>query len=183
MTDAQKTAGGIYGPKSSDFTQGEEYAPHYRCPLDNRSPMENRVLRSYSHTQAWYGSTFDAVYDLGGGITGYDYAKSVPFSRSISNINQASQTIAYTGLADQDQTASNDNNHLRSGLGISWPWTGIRADHQDNAGVSHHGDNKYNYAMVDGSIQKFTLLQSLVKTNGTIATTSNVLGSKWDATK
>ncbi|WDE99443.1 type II secretion system protein [Lentisphaera profundi] len=183
LTDAQMKAGGIYGPSASDLPGGEESSPLYRCPLDDRSAVQNRVLRTYSHTQAWYGQQWDNVYDKGAGIIGARWDIFLPFSRSITDISNPSETIAFTELADEDQTASNDNNHLRSSLGVSWTWTGIRADKQEIAVLSHHPNNKYNYAMTDGSVKSMTILQSLVKGDGSIATSSNVFGSKWDATK
>ena len=122
---------------------------------------------------------------ISGGIYGNPTGENIqPFSRSVTSLSNASETITYTGLVDDlVQATAFSNNHIRSRLGSSWLWMGIRADHQDHQAVSHHPQEKFGYAMADGSVKQMTPIQSLIKTDGSIATITNVGGSQWDATK
>lgn len=184
LTYEQKIAGGYYGPEASDLPGGLEHGPLYRCPLDNRRSTEGRTLKTYSHTQAYYQEASGYVWVKGGGITGFYIDKDhAPFSRSITSIRNTSDTITYTEVADPDLTAGNDFNNFRSRLSSSWGWSGFQAFQQESAGLSHHPRNKFNYLMADGSVHHMRLIQTLITDSGSITSTSNVLGSKWDATR
>jgi prepilin-type N-terminal cleavage/methylation domain-containing protein len=180
LTDTEMQAGGLWGPTQTDLGGGTLRGDVYRCPLDNRIRTDDYLLKTYAHTQAFFIA--GSPYSEGAGIIGMTDG-TAPYSKAINNINDSANTIAYTGLADDDLSTTNDRNHIRSRMSASQGWSGIRAKHQDNAVESHHPNNKYNYSMVDGSIKQMTLFQSLIKNDGSIANGSNVLGSKWDSSK
>lgn len=184
LTETEQLTGGKWGPTKSALPNGNLRGDLYRCPLDNRELTDDYILRTYSHSQSYYHEELGLTWVKGGGIIGLAGDDgNPPQSKKLTDINDPSNSIAFTELADKILDPANDNNHLRSRMGTSWGWTGVRADQQENAGESHHHNNKYNYAMVDGHVEQMTIIQTLITSDGAINSSSNVIGTKWDATK
>ena len=180
LTNTEMTAGGKWGPIVSDVPNGNLRGELYRCPLDTRVRTDEYMLKSYSHTQ-YFRPNND--WGRGRGISGFTVGGGIPISAKMSSINSSSETIAFTELADADLSGSNDRNHLRSRLSVADWWGGIQATHQSKVEESHHPQNKFNYSMVDGSVSPLIYLQTLLRSDGTMATASDVQYTIWDATK
>jgi prepilin-type N-terminal cleavage/methylation domain-containing protein/prepilin-type processing-associated H-X9-DG protein len=183
LSDAQIKAGvganGRWGARKTDLPGGADHAPMYRCPLDDRK-NGNYILKTYCPTQlSGINLNTGTGHNFTKGIYGYSNTNGIQaYSRNISALGNTSEIITHAeNLAPFNNPG---NNNIRLRLGSDWNWSGITATifslNEDN-----HSDMKYNFVMADGHIKKMTAIQSLVKSDGSLATTGNVSGSSWDA--
>ncbi|WDE97204.1 type II secretion system protein [Lentisphaera profundi] len=167
LTDAQITAGagvnGRWGATFTDRSGGADHGASYRCPLDERTDG-TYILRTYGPTQK--------------GGNGYQGIYGVWDSRNISEINSTSKVSTFA----ENAAPLANNNNLRIHMGCSWEFSGIQASVFE-LNEPYHSDLKFNFLMADGHVTKMNLIQSLVTNDGSLATTSDVSGSTWDATR
>lgn len=68
-------------------------------------------------------------------------------------------------------------------MGVSWEWQGITADRMINLVNPIHRGDRSNFLMADGHVESMGTYQSLSRGDGSLATTSDVSGSKWDSSR
>ena len=101
LTQQEMTAGGVWGPRSTDFPDGADYGKLYRCPLDSRILVDNYDLKTYSHTPIYIWQPDTPIEDdwpLARGISGFVATTSAPRSLKASQINDTANAIAFTEL-------------------------------------------------------------------------------------
>lgn len=183
LTDAQIKSGagvnGRWGARKTDLPGGADHAPMYRCPLDDRD-NGNFILKTYCPTQlSGINLNTGTGHNFTKGIYGYSNTNGIEaYSRNISALDNTSGIITH---AENLAPFSNPgNNNIRLRLGSDWTWSGITAT-IFSLNEDKHSDLKYNFLMADGHVKKMTAIQSLVKNDGSLASTGNVSGSSWDS--
>ena len=181
--DQTEMIGGLghLGAILTDFPEGKDHAPIYRCPLDEREDVmfitKTYDISLYQETAAARrgvsGFSITVTPDGSGGfIVGIPGA-----SKKINDIANTSSVIAYAeNFAPADYGGSNG---IRLRLGTSWEWGGLTPDIVENSEPGH-SDMKFNYAMADGHVEKMTYLQTMTRTDGAVGTVADTAGTKWD---
>jgi hypothetical protein len=176
---AQMQAGagvnGQWGALENSLPGGYDHGPLYRCPSDE--------VESSGYIRISYYPTQNSLNSSGRGIYGFSMSKNSggswvfsPWSKKVSEINKTSQTIAFTEMSGDVATI------WWARMGCSWGWQGNTAARMIDAAIPHHeGIKNYNFLMADGSVNAMSRWQSLIKDDGSIATITNVDGSKWDS--
>ncbi|WDE98928.1 prepilin-type N-terminal cleavage/methylation domain-containing protein [Lentisphaera profundi] len=146
---------------------GESYAAVYRCPSDDvkRDLWGNTdvVGRSYSITQMVPGDGNPRFLGMSSGTE----------TRNFGDLSKPSKTIT---LIEYHDTL----NALSQGAGDDRRV--IQYKGKDDIGETPH-DGKANFLMADGHVAKYTFLQTLQKSDGSIASTSDIRNTIWDASK
>ncbi|WDE99388.1 prepilin-type N-terminal cleavage/methylation domain-containing protein [Lentisphaera profundi] len=183
LTDAQISGfPGESGLLHMNVAEGSDHAPMYRCPLDDRVlPNDFFILKTYDISLLQEGNSelrgisgFSVVFPAGGGF-------ALPNqSRKINDISSTSETIAYT--ENHAPVVGDAGNELRSRIGNSWTFGGLSPTITAN-NLAKHSDMKFNFAMADGHIQKMNHVQSMIRSDGTVASNADTADTKWDAEK
>lgn len=166
LTVAQRTSGGWWGPAATNMPGGFNHGPLYRCPLEDRTNGDG-ILRTYAPTQ---GGRDPWTFVLG--------VYGIWSSINISEINSSSEVATFT----ENFAPMDNNNYIRLRLGNSWEWSGISAGIFE-LNEPNHSNLKFNFLMADGHISNMNFIQSLITNNGSVASTGDVTGSSWDATR
>jgi prepilin-type N-terminal cleavage/methylation domain-containing protein/prepilin-type processing-associated H-X9-DG protein len=187
LSDAEMV--GIYGKwgaSHGDRSGGKEHAAMYRCPLDEREDDEF-ILKTYDQSSLAYGGAVSAANQLAAhrGVAGFWIAGPGDIrsaSKAINDISNSANVIAYAeNYAPLDaQPIVPADNTIRLRVGNSWEWNGINPEVFE-LNEPGHSDMKFNFAMADGHVEKMNLLQSLIRSDGGVATTTNTTGSAWDS--
>ena len=155
---------------------GESYGAVYRCPSDdiiNMSSSGNTDLvgRSFSITE-WgtngSGNPNDNNPRFLGMATGNGSG-----SRNFGELSNPTETITLIEYHDALNVLSTGWHDVRRVL---------QYNSKDQLGGTPH-DGKANFLMADGHVAKFTMLQTLQKSDGSIASTSDIRNTIWDASK
>lgn len=192
LTNAQMIEGGEWGPAVNQLPNGSEHGPHYRCPSDLRAnPIRwgttttEGVKKSYSPTQAEIFPNGNVDRSILGiiGIIRINQNVNPPFSRYESSLSKAGTTIIFT----ENHLDYTGDSYCGPGstLGSSARLGNVRASWLPNPANPVHGIGGYlyNFLMADGHVANMLLQETLVKDDGTMATTPDVRGSMWDATR
>ncbi|MDD7983556.1 prepilin-type N-terminal cleavage/methylation domain-containing protein [Lentisphaera marina] len=149
-------------------THGEGYGSLYRCPADavERDHGGPDVLgRSYTITPLTQG-----YKDPDQGFLGMSSNKK---RRNLGEISNASNTIT---LFEYHYKHNLLGNQLRDDLNAQYYYD------QEQLGATAH-DDKANFLMADGHVAKFTLNQTLQRSDGSMASPDDISTTAWDATK
>ena len=179
LTIAQMQSGtgenGRWGMTIGDMPEGADHGPMYRCPSD---PAVNTggIYTNYQPTlNNWNTGNSLTIR----GIRGFwkiEDGEIYFSSNSIDNISQASETITYTELPIDAATA------WWQGMGSTYTWAGATAGILFNSPKPLHND-KYNFLKADGSVESMSPLQSLIKNDGSIGGTADIVDTQWDSFK
>ena len=138
----------------------------YSCPS---SPFSIEPKRSYA-------------INLNGGNSkwrGVSHQNST-LMRQISSIGMTASTISYS------ETGYPNVNFTMGKNGGDWTAANVQFPHLYTlrlyGGEEYHQD-KTNYLMVDGHVESKRFNSTLVKTDGTMGTTTNVVNTFWDASR
>ena len=173
LTEAQMTAGtgvnGRWGATETSLPGGLDHGAIWRCPSDPlQKNSNNTVRRNYAPTQLSYK-----------GIHGIKRIDGVdtPSSRQATTITKPSGTIIYSEIST---IAFN----WRNILGCCYGWSTVEAQGLlDNSRELHGSSKPFNFLMADGHVESMGTYQSLSRGDGSLATTSDVSGSKWDSSR
>ncbi|WDE99354.1 type II secretion system protein [Lentisphaera profundi] len=137
----------------------------YTCPS---SPFTVEPKRSYAISFNWNNSRL--------GVSSHD----PDLLRKINDIGETSSSIAYT------ETGDNSANYTmgRTGGDVVWAHIQNRDLYTNNVyGGEEYHQSKTNYLMVDGHIEAKGFHSTLVKSDGTMAATSDIRTTIWDASR
>ena len=178
FTYAQKAAATL-----QKTVYGDDFGAAYTCAADPGiryygGTNTNTSTRSYSMTYMYIGKDIGETsgylkYKGIGGITN----KGKPISRNISAMANTSGTIALV-----------ENQSVENLLGNGWQptrYAKILYNNYNNGKLPHR-NQRSNYLMVDGSVRKFDMLNTLIRTDGTSALadiTSDISDTYWDAAR
>ena len=173
LSKAQMQSGdgvnGRWGHRVENLPGGADHGPMYRCPSDD-FVSETSILINYFPTQ-------NALNNSGIGIYGFEHPSLKGWSKNSSEINKTSQTIAFTEMTRDLSIV------WWAKMGVSWEWQGITADRMINLVNPIHRGDRSNFLMADGHVESMGTYQSLSRDDGSLATSSDVSGSKWDASR
>ena len=173
------------GSLETDFPEGKEHGPIYRCPLDDRvSPAPGWILKTYNISSLGYGGPIGPGTQIPShrGIAGFWIrgAGDIPSaSKKLSDLNNSPEVIAYAeNFAPMDYS----DNIYRLTLGGSWEWGGITPEifQENEAG---HSNMKFNFAMADGHVEKMNFIQSMIRSDGTVGAVGDTSETKWDSNR
>ena len=168
---------GQWGALSSSLPGGLDHGEIYRCPLDDRTNGDY-VLQTYNPTQFGNGSGW------GNGVYGFKVSKvngSWSFSRPAKNLSEINKSSKVAAIAENFSPLIG-NDAIRNRIGCSWAHGGIEA-RQFEKNEAKHSDLKFNFLMVDGHIERMNLVQSLIRNDGSLTTTSDVRETIWDTNR
>ena len=199
LTDAQMLSGphgSTWGNDPRVLPGGQNHGQMYRCPSDSRDWSVNLdfVKRTYSPSGAikYVSYPNDGEIAAARGIVGIwwgDWAGDAPgdwrfFSQSEKLLSRPFATIAFTEEHTYDVGWGWDAG-IRARMGNTWVHgMTLRAEMFTNV-INHNAHGKggfdYNYLMADGHVETLLFIDSLVKDDGTLAISSDVRNTKWDA--
>ncbi|MDD7983571.1 prepilin-type N-terminal cleavage/methylation domain-containing protein [Lentisphaera marina] len=166
LSDTQKNAGKLNG---SDFNNDSGI---YQCPTDD-------VVRLFGTDADCLPLTYSAssFFDNNGisnnsrGIIGVTWVGRMPYAIKFNEISKPSNTIALAEL-------------MREGQMVGRYWgSGVNADTMNSTPeiIPHDGVTGSNYLYTDGHVSKVSFFKTITKPDGSIASTSNITGTQWDA--
>ena len=192
--DQTEMIGGLghLGAILTDFPEGKDHAPIYRCPLDEREDVmfitKTYDISLYQETAAARrgvsGFSITVTPDGSGGFWIRGGGDIPSASMKASDLNSSNDVIAYAeNFAPLDsQPVVGADNLIRLRLGNSWEWSGINPEVFELNDPSH-SDMKFNFAMADGHVEKMNYIQSMIRTDGGVGTTADTSGTKWDSAR
>lgn len=177
LSYAEMTTGsglnGRWGAREGDLPGGFEHGGVYRCPSDRQAPNLDHIRVSYYPTQT------PGAGRPGRGIYGFIAPLgSNTFSRNAGDISQASGTIIFTEMSGDPGVV------WWARLGCSWEWQGLEAYTLLQVVEPHHlGGRPYNFLMADGHVEAMSVMESLMRDDGTTAGVQNITDTWWDSTR
>ena len=147
---------------------GESHGAVYRCPTDeiqNEYGSDTEILgRSYSMTYKYRA-------DNSNPHTKFMGISHSSVSRKFTNINKPSKTIMIFDYHHKWSNLSNGRHDRERAKDLNERY---------ELGLTPHGE-KPNFLMTDGHVESLRFNQTLITSDGTISSTSDVSDTIWDA--
>ena len=112
-----------------------------------------------------------SIYRDRRGIIGVRWNTKTPYAAVFNELSDPSSTIALAELMRAGQMVGRYwGSQMKAGTVSSNPSL-----------VPHDGLDGSNYLYTDGHVEKLNFFKTLVKSDGSVASTSNIIGTQWDA--
>jgi len=166
LSTTQKNAGKLNG---SDFNND---AGIYQCPTDDIErlfgPDPDCLPLTYSASSFFDN---DGIDNKSRGIIGVTWVGRMPYAIKLNEISDPSNTISLAEI-------------MRTGQMVGRYWgSGVNAETINSTPelIPHDGLTGSNYLYTDGHVAKTSFYKTISKSDGSLASTSNITDTQWDA--